>query len=410
MKSQIFNYIEKSKSLVIDLEAGLTSRPAISPESGGEGEIDKCLYLEDWLKSHGITNLERHDAPDPRAKTGIRPNLVATIPGKNDTKRLWIMSHLDVVPPGEMSLWNSDPWKMIEKDGKLFGRGVEDNQQGLVSSVIAALSLLDQGIIPPHTVKLLFAADEENGSAYGIEWLIQNRELFRKDDMVLIPDGGDSQGVDIQIAEKNVLWITFKTQGMQAHGSRPNEGINAHLAGADLAVRLHDGLYSHFSGSDPLFEPPLSTFEPTKKEANVPNINTIPGEDSFSMDMRILPCYPNKTVLAEIDKIKAEIEAKYKVIVTYVINNAGESKATSADAPVVKILSKLVKEVYKVDTRVIGIGGGTVGAFLRNEGIDSVVWSRMDDTAHQPNEYTLMENILGDAKVMVLFMMEERQL
>lgn len=320
------------------------------------------------------------------------------------------MSHLDVVPPGEMSLWNSDPWKMIEKDGKLFGRGVEDNQQGLVSSVIAALSLLDQGIIPPHTVKLLFAADEENGSAYGIEWLIQNRELFRKDDMVLIPDGGDSQGVDIQIAEKNVLWITFKTQGMQAHGSRPNEGINAHLAGADLAVRLHDGLYSHFSGSDPLFEPPLSTFEPTKKEANVPNINTIPGEDSFSMDMRILPCYPNKTVLAEIDKIKAEIEAKYKVIVTYVINNAGESKATSADAPVVKILSKLVKEVYKVDTRVIGIGGGTVGAFLRNEGIDSVVWSRMDDTAHQPNEYTLMENILGDAKVMVLFMMEERQL
>ena len=408
MKSQIFNYIEKSKSLVIDLEAGLTSRPAISPESGGEGEIDKCLYLEDWLKSHGITNLERHDAPDPRAKAGIRPNLVATIPGKNDTKRLWIMSHLDVVPPGEMSLWNSDPWTMIEKDGKLFGRGVEDNQQGLVSSVIAALSLLDQGIIPPHTVKLLFAADEENGSAYGIEWLIQNRDLFRKDDMVLIPDGGDSQGVDIQIAEKNVLWITFKTQGMQAHGSRPNEGINAHLAGADLAVRLHDGLYSHFNGSDPLFEPPLSTFEPTKKEANVPNINTIPGEDSFSMDMRILPCYPNKTVLAEIDKIKAEIEAKYKVTVTYVINNAGESKATSADASVVKILSKLVKEVYMVDTRVIGIGGGTVGAFLRNEGIDSVVWSRMDDTAHQPNEYTLMENILGDAKVMVLFMMEER--
>ena len=408
MKSQIFNYIEKSKSLVIDLEAGLTSRPAISPESGGEGEIDKCLYLEDWLKSHGITNLERHDAPDSRAKAGIRPNLIATIPGKNDTKRLWIMSHLDVVPPGEISLWNSDPWTMIEKDGKLFGRGVEDNQQGLVSSVIAALSLLDQGIIPPHTVKLLFAADEENGSAYGIEWLIQNRDLFRKDDMVLIPDGGDSQGVDIQIAEKNVLWITFKTQGMQAHGSRPNEGINAHLAGADLAVRLHDGLYSHFNGSDPLFEPPLSTFEPTKKEANVPNINTIPGEDSFSMDMRILPCYPNKTVLAEIDKIKAEIEAKYKVTVTYVINNAGESKATSADASVVKILSKLVKEVYMVDTRVIGIGGGTVGAFLRNEGIDSVVWSRMDDTAHQPNEYTLMENILGDAKVMVLFMMEER--
>jgi acetylornithine deacetylase/succinyl-diaminopimelate desuccinylase-like protein len=51
-------------------------------------------------------------------------------------------------------------------------------------------------------------------------------------------------------------------------------------------------------------------------------------------------------------------------------------------------------------TRPIGIGGGTVGAFLRNIGIDSVVWSRLDESAHQPNEYTLIENIVGDAKVM----------
>jgi succinyl-diaminopimelate desuccinylase len=60
--------------------------------------------------------------------------------------------------------------------------------------------------------------------------------------------------------------------------------------------------------------------------------------------------------------------------------------------------------VYRVDTRPIGIGGGTVGAYLRNAGMDSVVWSRMDDTAHQPNEYTLLDNILGDAKVMALLM------
>ncbi|MFP3041048.1 M20 family metallo-hydrolase [Treponema primitia] len=418
MKEKIFSFIETSAPLAVELETELTKRPAISPESGGEGELDKCIFLESWLKAQGITQLERYDAPDTRAKGGVRPNLIATIPGKADTKRLWIMSHIDVVPPGEASLWKSDPWTVIQKDGgdgrglRLIGRGVEDNQQGLTASVVAALALVKQGIVPANTVKLLFAADEENGSAYGVDWLIRNQgavipELFRKDDMILIPDGGDQKGETIEIAEKNLIWARFSTIGAQAHGSRPDQGINAHLAGAELAVRLHEGLSKKFSDHDPLFEPDYSTFQPTKKEANVPNINTIPGDDVFCMDMRILPRYPAKTVLAEIDRIKAEIEAKRGVKISYTLPQCQESKPTSPDAPLVKLLSKIVKEVYQAETRPIGIGGGTVGAYLRNAGIDSVVWSRMDDTAHQPNEYTLVNNILGDAKVMALLMFRE---
>jgi succinyl-diaminopimelate desuccinylase len=414
MKEKIFSFIDNSTALAVELETELTKRPAISPESGGEGELDKCVFLESWLRAQGIAQLERYDAPDARAKGGVRPSLVATIPGKVDSSRAWIMSHIDVVPPGEASLWKSDPWTVVQQDGgdgrglRLIGRGVEDNQQGLVSSVVAALSLVKQGITPNHTVKLLFAADEENGSLYGIDWLIKNvPDLFRKDDMILIPDGGDPRGETIEIAEKNLIWIRFSTIGAQAHGSRPDQGANAHLAGAELAVRLHEELTKKFGDHDPLFEPDYSTFQPTKKEANVPNINTIPGDDVFCMDMRVLPRYPAKTVLAEIDRIKAEVEAKHKVKISYTLPQCHESKPTSADAPLVKLLSKIVKDVYQVETRPIGIGGGTVGAYLRNAGIDSVVWSRMDDTAHQPNEYTLLSHILGDAKVMALLMLRE---
>ncbi|MDR3341247.1 MAG: M20 family metallo-hydrolase [Treponema sp.] len=413
MKDALFTFIDKSAALAVELETELTRLPAMSPESGGEGELDKGEFLEQWLKRRGITRLERHDAPDARAKGGVRPNLVATVPGAADTKRLWIMSHLDVVPPGERSLWESDPWKVIQReDGplgpRLIGRGVEDNQQGLTSSVLAALSLVDQGIVPPHTVKLLFAADEEMGSDYGILWLLKNRDLFRKDDMVLIPDGGDSKGATIEIAEKNLIWAKFTTKGLQAHGSRPDQGANAHLAGAALAVRLHHGLSETFACQDPLFEPNYSTFQPTKKEANVPNVNTIPGEDVFYMDMRILPQYPIKTVLVEIDRITAEVAAQYGVRINHDLLQAVESKATSPEAPLVTLLSKTIREVYQVETRPIGIGGGTVGAPLRNEGIDSVVWSRLDNTAHQPNEYTVIEHILGDAKVMALLMLADR--
>jgi succinyl-diaminopimelate desuccinylase len=329
------------------------------------------------------------------------------------------MSHLDVVPPGEASLWKSDPWTVTEAGGgigpdgkplgrRLVGRGVEDNQQGLVSSVLAALALDACGIAPARTVKLLFAADEENGSAFGVEWLLKNHgRLFQKNDMVLIPDGGDRRGESIEIAEKWLVWARFVTTGLQAHGSRPGEGANAHLAGADLAVRLHEGLLARFPDRDPLFDPDGSTFEPTKKEANVPNVNTIPGEDVFYMDMRILPRYPVREVLGAVDTIKAGVEAKYGVTVTCTLLQRMESRPTAADAPLVKRLSRVVERVYGVKPRPVGIGGGTVGACLRNRGIDAAVWCRIDDTAHQPDEYALIANILGDAQVMALLMTEE---
>lgn len=416
MKEQIFSYIDKALPLAIELETGLTRHPAISPESGGEGELDKCVFLEGWLRAHGLSQLERFDAPDERAKGGVRPNLVATIPGSGGSENiLWIMSHIDVVPPGEMSLWNSDPWTVAEAgDGplgpRLIGRGVEDNQQGLTSSVLAALAFVQQGLQPGRTVKLLFAADEENGSAYGIDWLLKNHQgLFKKSDMVLIPDSGDPKGETIEVAEKNLIWARFVTRGLQAHGSRPDLGANAHLAGAELAVRLHYELSAAFGEHDPLFEPDYSTFQPTKKEANVPNINTIPGEDVFCMDMRILPRYPAKAVLAEIDRIKAEVAAKHRVTIEYSRPQLMESKPTAADAPLVKWLSKAIQEVYGVNPRPVGIGGGTVGAYLRNAGIDSAVWARLHDSAHQPNEYALLENIQGDAKVMALMMIGEQE-
>ena len=406
MKEKVFSFIDGSEDLVVELQTELCRRPAISPESGGEGELDKCEFLEGWLRGQGITQLERYDAPDARAKGGIRPSLLATIPGKDDSlSRFWVMSHLDVVPPGEASLWTSDPWTVVRDGNKIIGRGVEDNQQGLCSSVLAALAFVKQGIVPERTVKLLFVSDEENGSLYGIDWIIKNNPgFFRKEDLVLIPDSGESDGTAIEIAEKNSLWLKLTTRGVQAHASRPDQGINAHLAGADLALRLFYGLSEKFSVKDPLFEPDYSTFQLTKKDTNVPNINTIPGEDVIYFDMRILPCFPVKEVLKEVDIIKAEVEKKHGVTIECTPVQQKESRPTSPDAPLIKMLSKCIEEVYQVKTKTIGIGGGTVAAFLRNSGIDSAVWARIDNTAHQPNEYALLDNILGDAKIMALMM------
>lgn len=398
------SFIKENRNEYIELEKILTSHKAMAPENGGEGELDKCEALQAFLISHGITKLERYDAPDARAKGGIRPNLVATIDGESDDYSVWVMAHLDVVPAGDLSLWNTDPWTVLEKDGKLYGRGVEDNQQGLVSAFAAAWAYTNLGIKPKHTVKLLFAADEEVGSHYGIIWLLENTDIFKKEDLIIIPDGGDSKGETIEVAEKNILWIEFTTSGKQCHGSRPDEGKNACLAASNLAVELNRELKAAFNKKDALFTPDYSTFEPTMRKANVDGVNIIPGSDVMYMDCRILPCYSCDEVLVKVEEICKKIEINFGVKITYKLLQKAQSVATPKDAKVVQLLSQALKDTHGIESKIIGIGGGTVGAELRNHGYNCVVWGTLDECAHMPNEYCIIDNIIKDAETLAVLM------
>lgn len=397
-------YIRSRERDMVQLEKLLTENPALAPENGGQGELNKALALTEWLTENGFSDIQRFDAPDSRVESGVRPSLVVTVPGESDDFSIWSMAHLDVVPVGEPKLWESDPWSLLEKDGKLFGRGVEDNQQGLVSSAFAALALIKNGVKPKHTVKLLFMADEEVGSKYGIIWLLKNTSLFRKDDIILIPDGGDSKGETIEVAEKNILWLKVHVKGMQTHGSRPDQGNNACIAANDLSMRLF-GLQKVFSKRNPLFEPNYSTFQPTMRYSNVAGINIIPGEETFCMDCRILPCYSLDQVLSRVEYEISAVEKKYGVEICYEVAQSSESPATPVDSPVVKKLSEALLQVRGIKARTIGIGGGTVGAELRREGYACAVWSTLDECAHMPNEYCVISNMVKDAETMAYFFM-----
>ena len=405
------NTLESSRPAMIELERVLSSIPAIAPESGGDGESKKCAALEKWLLDAGFNRNQfaHFDAPDKRVSSGVRPNVVLTIPGIRDDYSIWVMAHMDVVPPGDLKLWNSDPFivQYEESSDKLVGRGVEDNQQGLVSGVFAALALLKNKITPEHTVKLLFMADEEFGSEYGIKYLLREHgEIFKKDDLILIPDGGDPKGETIEVAEKNILWLRLHTLGVQSHGSMPDKGKNAHLAACDLALRLND-LENFFSEKDDLFSPNYSTFQPTKHEANVETVNIIPGDDVFYMDCRILPRYSLDEVRAEVKKRVSEIEEKYGVTVEVTEPQSQQSPATSADAPVVKKLAAAIQKAHGITARPVGIGGGTVGAELRCCGYSAAIWSTIEEVCHQPNEYCYVRNIVADALTLAVLFTEK---
>jgi len=404
---EVSEWIGSQEDAMIALQSELTARPAIGPDNDGEGEWEKARFLEGYLREHGIDQIKHLDSPDDRVPGGTRPNIIATIPGLREEPAVWVLTHLDVVPPGEKPSdgtwkgWDTDPFTVQRVGDTIVGRGVSDNQQSIVSSIFGVLALIQNSVRPAHTVRLLFVSDEETGSGHGLDYLLdKHARIFPKNDAYIVPDAGNEDGSMVEVAEKSVLWLEFHVQGKQAHGSRPDRGANAFRAASRLVYLLDTALSGRFDKVDHLYEPPFSTFEPTLHKANVPNVNTIPGEDVFCFDCRVLPDYKLDSVLdsvyAECRSVDASSGTETDVTVR---NRLDAPPVTPADAPVVRLLCTAVEEVLGVRPRTMGVGGMTVASMFRARGLPAAVWMTSAGTAHQTNESCPIANMVGDARV-----------
>ena len=396
----LFSFLDGQSDKIIELQTNLTAIPALGPINGGEGEKEKAEYLLDYLKSMGIEDVREYRAPDSAVPCGYRPSIAAVIPGKNTEKTLWVISHIDVVPPGDLALWNSEPYTLVRDGDIIIGRGVEDNQQGIVSSLLTAHALLDLNVTPEINFGMLFVADEETGSIFGLDYLVrEHADMFRKDDLFLIPDFGEPNSEMVEVAEKSMFWLKIIIEGKQCHASTPNQGVNTLVPCAEFILRIKE-LEALYPAENALYDPPCSTFQPTMKEANVTNVNTIPGRDVFYVDSRVLPEYELADVLDTIKGFGEEIASKYGVTVTCETTMSEQAApSTPVDSEIVTKSIRSIKKIYNNDPRTVGVGGGTVAAFLRRKGYDAVVWATLNHNAHQPNECASLKNTIGDAKV-----------
>ena len=400
---KVFFEIEKLKTGMTSVLMELIRIPAVAPENGGEGELKKAEKLTQILETIGFDKIERYDAEDKRVPSGKRPNIVAYYNGDSTSEKLWIISHLDIVPAGEESLWSiTKPFQPVVKNERVYGRGSEDNMQPMISSIFAVKALKSLGIRPKRTMALAFVADEEQGSTYGIQHLIK-QGLFKKADLIAVPDSGNGNGSFIEIAEKSAIWFRIRTTGKQAHASRPQTGLNAHRIGMEYSVALDKLLHERYPKKDEYFDPPESTIEPTKKDKNVDAVNIIPGEDITYFDCRILPSYDLDKVLKDIQTLATEFEKKTGArIKIEIVSKSVAPKPTDANAKIVLMLKEAIRETRGIEPRAGGIGGGTCAAFFRAIGAPAVVWCTIDEMAHQPDEYAKIDNMVNDAKVFAM--------
>ncbi len=389
IKSKIDGYKDEMVQTLIDLVA----IPAISPENGGEGELKRAEMLTKFLNGLGVTNIKRVDYKDESGT--IRPNLISKIGNKDRT--IWLLCHMDTVATGDLSLWKHDPFKAYVEDGKIYGRGTNDNGQALVATLYALKALLELKADLKYNFGIAFVADEEVGSHYGAEKLV-NENIFSDRDMIIVPDWGVPNGDEIEVGEKGILWLKVVVEGKQVHASTPQMGINAFRLAVKFLNDVDKELHSKYNLKNDMFDYPLSTFEMTKHEKNVDSVNIIPGLDVSYIDCRVLPNYKLDDVLKDINAIAEKRSDTGKVTVE-VYNREDPAIPTDPNSEVVKLLSDRIKQLRRIDVKPVGIGGGTVAKYFRDKEIPAAVWSTEDDIAHQPNEYSKITDLVEDSKV-----------
>ncbi len=370
---------------------------AVGPENGGSGEAERGDFLTELLKELGFDEVEQYDSEDPRVPSGRRPNIVARVKGSTDAN-LWVVTHTDTVPEGDPEAWTRPPFDPQVADGRVYGRGSEDNGQELIASLFGLAALLKTGITPEFNVALAFVADEEYGNTHGIEVLLKNG-LFKEGDLIVVPDHGYPDGASMATVEKSVAWVKVVVIGRQTHGSTPGNGVNAFEVAARYISNCTDRLRSKFPMSDSMFDPPESTFVPSKCEGNNYNINTVPGRQVFYCDFRVLPDYSLDDVMAEMQAVARELEETWGARIDVSFLDRTESAGrTSQDAEVVKRLGEAVTVVGGFTPKPVGIGGATFATPFRKAGLDAVAWSTIPGTGHDADEYIEISGLMFDAK------------
>ncbi|MFG1555649.1 MAG: M20 family metallo-hydrolase [Thermoplasmataceae archaeon] len=368
---------------------------AISPESGGTGESARADEICKILTENGLNDFQRYDTSDKNDV--VRSNVVIKI-GKAE-RTLWLIAHIDTVPVGDRNLWTRDPFSATVEENRIYGRGSSDDGQAVFLSLLLAKELKDKEL--KYNLGIAFVADEEVGSVYGIQYLLK-QGIFKKDDLILVPDSGSEDGLDVEVAEKSILWIKFTVKGKQYHASRPDNAINAGRESMKFILELDSMLHEKYTAKDEIFNYPYSTFEPTKHEKNVDNVNTIPGLETIYMDCRILPKYDLDNVIDDISNCIRDFEKDSKAHISFEFMQKEQAPvSTSPESDIVKVLSESIRKIKGSEPRIVGIGGGTCAAFFRHDGMDAVVWSTtVPEVAHQADEYCIIDHIIGDFKIL----------
>lgn len=352
----------------------LIARNTVNPP-GNEFLIAE--FLEKYFKKQGI-HTKRFE------KEKGRTNLLAWI-GRGKPE-LMIVTHSDVVPAG--SGWKTNPFKGIEKNGRIYGRGAEDNKGPLAACAVLLSVLKKHESNLKGKLSLLVAADEEKGSRLGAEFLLKENKI--RADYAIVPDVGSGLR-EISIAEKGLLFLKAIAIGKQAHASMPEKGVNAIQRMNSFLCELMEWKIPYKKTS--LFSKPTINIGTIKGGKA---INIVPAQCSAGIDVRYPPNVKAREIINSIKKIAKRHSIKISIIEhqpPFLINKS---------MPLIESIKKNTGIVTGTKPRLSSMAGTTIAKKFVEKGIPAIGFGPGKMQAHKSNEFIEVKQLVDFAKILAL--------
>lgn len=366
--------LEELMQQLIALPSISCTNPALD-----QGNRNVINTLANWLEDLGFsTDIQ------PLNADGSKANLIATI-GKG-SNGLVLAGHTDTVPYDE-NRWNSDPFRLTEANGRLYGLGTAD-MKSFFALIIEALRELDLSSLQQPLI-ILATADEET-SMSGARAL--NAGHLPGARFALI---GEPTGLKPVRMHKGMMMEAIKLTGLSGHSSNPALGNSAleamHRVMTEL-LKWRDEL--QHANSNPLFEIPVPTMNLGHIHGG-DNPNRICGHCELQIDIRPLPGMKLTDLRNELElrlqKTLAGTRVSYETLALFEGVPAIE---TPADSALVKAVEKLTGASSEA------VAFSTEAPFYNKLGMDSVVLGPGSiNQAHQPDEYLALEQIKPTVKL-----------
>jgi succinyl-diaminopimelate desuccinylase len=299
---------------------------------------------------------------------------------------LCFAGHTDVVPPGPLEEWHSDPFTPVIRDGVLYGRGAADMKSGLAAMLTACEEFI--GRHPDHrgSIAFLITSDEEGPSIDGTKRVV---ELLRSRgeaiDWCLVgePSSESVLGDTIKIGRRGSLSGRLTVHGIQGHIAYPQLADNPiHAlapALAELASRTWDRGNAHFQPT---------TFQVSNIAAGTGAPNVIPGELKARFNLR----FSTEQTIESLQATVAAILAKHRVKHTLDWFISGYPFLTTPGT-LSEAVARAVKEELDVTAKLSTGGGTSDGRFIAPLGAQVIELGVVNATIHKANECVRVDDI-----------------
>jgi acetylornithine deacetylase/succinyl-diaminopimelate desuccinylase family protein len=323
-----------------------------------------------------------------------RTNIIGYI-GKGKPRML-LSCHMDTVPAGEG--WDSNPFKARVDGDKIYGRGAVDNKGPLVGILMAAKTLKKVEASLRGQVIVACVADEEAGSKLGMKYLLD--ECGMTAEYAIVPDI-EHELRKIDVAEKGLLFLKIISYGKQAHGSAPDEGINAVWNMLDFLEMLKK-YKMKFKKHSLLSAPTLNLGVIKGGEAT----NIVPARCDAHIDIRYLPSQKSLDIISDVRKMLAVVKRRNRKA-KFTLEVIDDQKPVAVEGgALIDMIKRHVKAVTGKQAELIGISGTTLVKPLAAAGVTAVGFSPGKGLAHMSNEYISIKELVNFSEIIVLVCMD----